>query len=191
MTELQKLQAGLPYKVNDPEIKCIQNRAVELLDALSATPQSDAARRSAIIHELFGTSGHNVTLRPGFGCDMGVNIHVGENFYTNYNVVILDMAPVRIGNNVLIGPGSALCAVAHPEDAQGRYDALGIAQPITIGNCVWIGANVTIRMGVTIGDNAIIGGGAVVTHDVPANAVVVGCPERVLKYIDNSNLKIK
>ena len=116
---------------------------------------------------------------------MGINIHVGDNFLANYNVVILDMATVTIGNNVWIGPGTGIFAVAHPIEAAGRYDGLGIAKLITIGNCVWIGGNSTILMGVTIGDNAVIGGGSVVTHDIPPNAVAVGNPARVIRYVDN------
>lgn len=185
MTELEKLQAGEYYKMDDPEIAKIQNRAIEMCERLREIPFSDVEARAQWAKEVFGSVGKNVSLKPGFWCDMGVNIHVGDNFLTNYNVVILDMGKVTIGDNVWIGPGSKLLAVAHPIEAEGRRSGLGIAKPITLGNGVWLGANVTVTMGVTIGDNAVIGAGAVVTHDVPANAVVAGVPAKVLRYIDN------
>ena len=97
------------------------------------------------------------------------------------------MAPVTIGNNTWIGPGVGIYAVAHPMEAAGRMDRLGIAKPITIGDNVWVGGNSTIVMGVTIGNNVIIGAGSVVTHDIPDNAVAVGNPAKVIRYIENKN----
>ena len=70
-------------------------------------------------------------------------------------------------------------------DVAGRYNMLGIAKPITIKDGVWIGGNSTILMGVTIGENAVIGAGSVVTHDIPDNAVAVGNPAKVIRYINN------
>lgn len=185
MKEIDKLSSGLPYKMFDDEIGAIQGRAIDLCQQLEKIPFRDSGKREELVHRLFGSCGKNVSLKPGFYCDMGVNIHVGDNFLTNYNVTILDMAEVRIGNNVWIGPGTGIFAVAHPMEASGRYDGLGIALPIKIGDCVWIGGNSSICMGVTIGDNAIIGAGSVVTKDIPANAVAVGNPARVIRYIDN------
>lgn len=185
MREIEKLRNGQRYKMFDEEIGEIQGLAIDLCQELEKIPFRESKKREELIHRLFGSCGVNVSLKPGFFCDMGVNIHVGDNFLTNYNVTILDMADVTIGNNVWIGPGVGIFAVAHPMDAEGRYDGLGIALPIKIGNCVWIGGNSSICMGVTIGDNAIIGAGSVVTKDIPANAVAVGNPARVIKYIDN------
>ena len=118
----------------------------------------------------------------------GVNIQVGDGFLTNYTVTILDMAPVRIGNNVWLGPNVGLYAVAHPMEAAGRERRLGIAKPITIGDNVWIGGNSVVLMGVTIGRNAVIGAGSVVTRDIPDNAVAAGNPAKVIRYVDNDNV---
>ncbi|MGO2048604.1 MAG: DapH/DapD/GlmU-related protein, partial [Brachybacterium tyrofermentans] len=57
--------------------------------------------------------------------------------------------------------------------------------PVTIGNNVWIGANVTILPGVTIGDDAVIAAASVVTKDVPAKALVVGSPARVIRTVED------
>lgn len=113
---------------------------------------------------------------------------MGDGFLTNYNVTILDMAPVRIGNNVWLGPNVGLYAVAHPMEAAGRERRLGIAKPITIGDNVWIGGNSVVLMGVTIGRNAVIGAGSVVTRDIPDNAVAAGNPAKVIRYVDNDNV---
>ena len=185
MKEIEKLKNGDCYRMDDSEIAEIHTRAVTLCQQFNAMPVTETEARDKVLRELFGSAGKNLSIKPGFLCDLGVNIHVGDGFLTNYNVTILDMAPVTIGNNVWIGPNVGLFAVAHPMEAAGRQQLLGIARPITIGNSVWIGGNSVVVMGVTLGDNAVIGAGSVVTYDIPANAVAVGNPARVIRYIDN------
>lgn len=185
MREIEKLQKGERYDMFDPEIGKIQGRAIELCHEFNALPVTDTLGRDKVLRQLFGSAGKNLSIKPGFYCDMGVNIHVGDDFLTNYNVTILDMATVTIGNNVWMGPNVGIFAVAHPMEAAGRKAKLGIAKPIKIGDNVWIGGNATVLMGVTIGNNVVIGAGSVVTHDIPDNAVAVGNPARVIRYIDN------
>jgi len=185
MTETEKLLSGQPYKMNDPELMQIHERALGLLEKLKSCPASETEEKDKILRELFGSAGKNLMIKPGFLCDMGINIHVGDNFLTNYNVTILDMAPVRIGDNCWFGPNVGIYAVAHPMEAAGRKEMLGIALPVTIGDNVWIGGNSVVLMGVTIGHNVVIGAGSVVTKDIPDNAVAVGNPARIIKYIEN------
>ena len=188
MTELEKLNNGEYYSMDDPEIAKIHYRAATLCQQFNALPITESEKREKVLRQLFGSAGKNLSIKPGFFCDLGINLHVGDNFLTNYNVTILDMAPVTIGNNTWIGPGVGIYAVAHPMEAAGRVDRLGIAKPITIGDNVWVGGNSTIVMGVTIGNNVIIGAGSVVTHDIPDNAVAVGNPAKVIRYIENKNM---
>ena len=185
MKEIEKLRAGEYYRMDDAEIGKIQSRAIALCQKIDTVSIVDEPIREQMFRKLFGSVGKNLSIKPGFRCDLGINIHIGDNFLTNYNVLVLDMAPVTIGNNVWIGPNVGLFAVAHPMEAAGRRNILGIARSITIGDNVWIGGNATILMDVTIGKNAVIGAGAVVTHDVPENALVVGNPARVIRYIEN------
>lgn len=185
MKEIEKLQSGEYYRMDDPEIIKMQTHAIDLCQQFNALPITASKERDNLLRQLFGSAGQNLSVKPGFLCDLGLNIHVGDGFLTNYNVMILDMASVTIGNNVWLGPNVGLYAVAHPMEATGRMNKLGIAKPITIGNNVWIGGNSVVLMGVTIGNNAIIGAGSVVTHDVPNNAVVIGNPAKVIRYIDN------
>lgn len=113
------------------------------------------------------------------------NIHVGDNFFANYNVTILDTREVRIGNNVMIAPNSLITTVEHPLSPAKRHKNIGIASPVSIGDDVWIGANVTILSGVKIGNNVVIAAGAVVTKDVPDNSLVGGVPAKLIKTLVN------
>ena len=186
MTELEKMRNGDYYFMEDAEIVAIHKRAATICQQFNALPVTEDEKREKLLRQLFGSAGKNISIKPGFNCDLGCNIHVGDDFLTNYNVTILDMAPVTIGNNTWLGPNVGLYAVAHPMDAAGRKERLGIAKPITIGDNVWIGGSAVVLMGVTIGDNVVIGAGSVVTHDIPANSVAVGNPARVIRKIDNA-----
>lgn len=191
MKEIEKLHNGEYYRMDDAEIAEIQTRAIALCQQFNALPITMEEERDNLLRQLLGSAGANLSVKPGFLCDLGVNIHVGDNFLTNYNVTILDMAPVCIGRNVWLGPNVGLYAVAHPMEAAGRERRLGIAKPITIGDNVWIGGNSVVLMGVTIGRNAVVGAGSVVTHDIPDNAVAVGNPAKVIRYIDNDGQQEK
>ena len=183
MTELEKLDAGMEYDFTDPEVDARKLHAVEGCQKLNAISVLDSDSREKSVRELFGYVGANPTVLPVFNCDNGKNIHVGDSFLANYNVTILDIGPVHIGDNVMIGPSTLITTVNHPLSPAGRRKHLGIMKPVTIGNDVWIGGNVTILPGVTIGNNVVIAAGAVVTHDVPDNVVVGGVPARVIKNI--------
>ena len=185
MTELEKLDAGLEYDFWDKEVDGRKLNAVIGCEKLNAISILDSEVREVAIRELFGTVGENPTVLPVFNCDNGKNIHVGKNFLANYNVTILDIAPVHIGDYVMIAPNTLITTVNHPMNPSGRRKHLGIAKPVTIGNDVWIGANVTILPGVTIGNNVVVAAGAVVTKDVPDNVLVGGVPARIIKEIEN------
>jgi len=185
MTELEKLDAGLPYDFTDKAVNARKLRAIEICERLNAISQTDAAAREKVVRELFGACGENVTICPGFACDNGLNIRVGDDFLANFNVTILDIAPVNIGSHVMIAPNVLITTVGHPLSPAGRRAHQGIAKPANIGDDVWIGANAVILPGVNIGNNVVIAAGAVVNRDVPANCVVGGVPARKIKDIEN------
>lgn len=183
MTELEKLDAGLEYSVLDPEVDARKKSAVIGCAKLAAIEPTDYEAQYAAIRELFGTVGKVANILPGFHCDYGKNIHVGEDFFANYNVTILDIAPVRIGDSCMIGPNTLTTTVGHPLSAKGRREKKAYGKPVTIGDDVWIGGNSTILPGVSIGNNVVVAAGAVVTKDVPAGCVVAGVPARIIKQL--------
>ncbi|MDD3333982.1 MAG: sugar O-acetyltransferase [Eubacteriales bacterium] len=185
MTEAEKLDAGLEYDFWDAEVDGRKHHALEGCQKLNAIPMQHAEEREAVIRELFSAVGANPVVLPVFNCDSGRNIRVGENFLANYNVTILDIAPVTIGDYVMIGPNTLITTVNHPLSPMGRRKHLGIAKPVRIGNDVWIGGNVTILPGVTIGNNVVIAAGAVVTKGIPDNCIVGGVPAKVIREIEN------
>lgn len=144
---------------------------------------SHMARRTELIRRILGAVAGECLIEQPFHCDYGYNIRVGENFYANFNLVILDEAPVEFGDNVFIAPNCGFYTAGHPLDAERRNRGLEYARPITVGNNVWIGAHVCVLPGVTICDNSVIGAGSVVAKDVPPHSLAVGNPCKVIKTI--------
>ncbi|MGI6204708.1 MAG: sugar O-acetyltransferase [Anaerovoracaceae bacterium] len=185
MTELEKLEAGLEYCFDDPEVEARKQNAVRVCDELEKIPSDDMETRAAFVKEnLFGPSKGSPAVQKGFRCDCGRNICVGDNFTSNYNVTILDIAPVTIGDNVMLAPGVVITTVGHPINAERRRAHMAKGDPVVIGDDVWVGANAIILPGVTVGSNVVIAAGAVVTHDVPDNCIYAGVPAKLLKKIE-------
>lgn len=180
--------AGEPYLAADPELVAERKRARRLTRRYNATTEEETVEREALLHELFGSVGARVEIEPPFRCDYGSNIHAGDGLYMNFDCVILDCAPVRIGSNVMFGPGVHIYAASHPLEAGERLKGVESALPVTIGNNVWIGGKAVIRPGVTIGDNTTIGTGSVVTRDLPPNVLAAGNPCRVIRELGESGL---
>lgn len=191
MTELEKLDAGLEYDFWDAGVNGRKLHAIAGCAKLNALPVTENTAREEAIRELFGSVGKNPTVLPMFNCDNGKNIHVGENFLANYNVTILDIALVYIGDYVMIGPNTSIITVNHPLSPQKRRQHMGQAKPVRIGRDVWIGANCTILPGVTVGNNVVIAAGAVVTKDIPDNCVVGGVPAKVIREIHDDTGETK
>ncbi len=185
MTEKEKMLRGELYDANfDPELLRLRAEAKELCHDFNLLRPSDAEGQEALLSKLLGKKGRNATFIAPFWCDYGFNISVGDNFFANHNFVVLDGAPVTIGNNVFIAPNCGLYTAGHPLDAERRSAGIEYAKPIVIGNDVWIGAGVHVMPGVTIGDGAVIGAGSIVTRDVPERTVAVGNPCRPIRQIE-------
>lgn len=181
MTEKEKMLNKLLYNANDIELEKERLKAKKLCQEYNREVIGKA--NESILASLLGKIGKNITILPTFWCDYGYNIEIGNNFFSNHNLVILDCAKVKIGDNVFIGPNSGIYTATHPVDATTRNEGKEYAYPITIGNNVWIGGNVTILGGVTIKDNVIIGAGSVVNKDIPDNSIVAGVPSRIIKKL--------
>lgn len=183
MTELEKMEKGLDYSFYDPEVAKVKERALKLCTELNQTPIDEYEKREELARSLFGGVGKGTSIQPNFFCDNGKNIYVDHDFLTNYNVTILDIAPVMIGNDVMIGPNTVIATVGHPLSPAKRTQKTATSRLIKIGNNVWIGANCTILPGVRIGDNSVIAARAVVNKNIPANVVVAGVQATIIKEL--------
>lgn len=181
MTEKEKMLAGLPYEAWDDVLFQERMHAKTICHQFNAYDPVKRDERMALIKDLLVCKG-NVYMEPNFFCDYGYNIELGNNFYSNHNLTILDVCRVVIGDNVMLGPHVMISTATHPIDPIERRST-EFGRPITIGNDVWIGGNVSILPGVSIGNNCVIGAGSVVNRDIPDNSVAAGNPCRVKKSI--------
>jgi len=186
MTEREKMVQGLMYDPMDKELFKGRLRARALLRKLEEIPEDKERQRRHIFKELFAETGERFYIENSFKCDYGSNIYWGENAYANFGCIILDVAPVRIGKNVMLAPSVMIMTATHPLQAKARNSGKEYAKPIVIGDNVWIGAGAIINPGVTIGENSVIGSGAVVTKDVPPNVFAAGNPCKFIKEIANN-----
>lgn len=181
--EWSKMLRGERYTASHPEFHRLLEVTRDLLWEFNMLKPSQTVRQKEILHKLLGSHGERYHINQPFRCDYGCNIFIGEDFFANFNLTILDEACVTIGDHAFIGPNVSVYTACHPLDASERNSGDQWAMPVTIGNNVWIGGSATILPGVTVGDNAVVGAGAVVSHDVPAGCVVAGNPARVIKRL--------
>ncbi|TDS09813.1 sugar O-acetyltransferase [Sphingobacterium paludis] len=172
----------IEYIRNDENLRKSFIKAGKLLQRFNSIDYENTIDKKEILKELFGTIGSGISVEHNFHCDLGSNIHVGDNFYAGFNCTILDMAEVRIGNNCLIAPNVGIYTAGHNIEPIYRYKT-GFARPITIGNDVWIGGHCVILGGIKIGDNSIIAAGSVVTKDVPENSIFAGNPAKKIRDV--------
>lgn len=188
MTEREKMSAGMLYNsMADKSLLNDRQKAKKLCREYNDADPLDMEKRTEIMSRILGKAGGNFWIEQPFLCDYGYNIEVGENFYANYNLVVLDCAKVTIGDNVFIAPNVGIYTAGHPITADQRNSGLEYAYPITIGSNVWIGAGTHICPGVTIGDNVVIGAGSVVTKDIPPNTVAYGVPCKAVREITDED----
>ncbi|MDD3220349.1 MAG: sugar O-acetyltransferase [Lachnospiraceae bacterium] len=186
MTEKEKCAAGILYDANyDKDLIKERERCKDICFEYNNTKPSELDSKIPLLKSLLGKTNGDFYIQAPFWCDYGYNIELGKNFYANHNLMILDGAKVKFGDNVFIAPDCGFHTAGHPIDAESRNQGLEYAYPITVGSDVWIGAGVQVLPGVTIGSNVVIGAGSVVTRDIPDNVVAVGNPCKVLRTISD------
>lgn len=183
MTEKEKMISGDIYYANCEELLKERENAKDLCYEYNNLKPSQENERKETIKRILGKTKENFLIEQPFICDYGYNIEIGENFYSNHNLTILDGNKVKFGDNVFIAPNCGFYTAGHPLDYEIRNKGLEYTKPIEIGNSVWIGGNVVVLPGVKVGDNVVIGAGSVVTKDIPSNVVAVGNPCRVIKQL--------
>lgn len=183
MNQKERMLAGLPYKAwLDGLGKERMENKIKIREYNTLSP-TDRAGADRVIRSILGKSGKDIHMEQPFFCDYGKNIEVGDNFYSNFNCTILDVAKVVIGDNVMFAPNVSIFTAGHPIHPDSRNSGYEYGISVTIGNNVWIGGNVVINPGVTIGDNVVVGSGSVVTKDIPSNVIAAGNPCRVIREI--------
>lgn len=186
MNEKEKMLAGEIYDANyNEDLAKERLQAKDLCHEYNHLKPSDVENRTRIIKELLGSTKNNFFIEQSFWCDYGYNIEIGENFYANHNLVILDGNKVKFGDNVFIGPNCGFYTAGHPLDVARRNRGLEYAKPIEVGNNVWFGGNVIVLPGVKVGNNCVIGAGSIVTKDIPDETLAYGNPCRIVKKIEN------
>ena len=175
--------SGEMYNDLTTELVDAREKVVFLTDKYNSSFGKSNLERENILKELFKSIGKNVHFEPTLRCEFGYNTTIGDNFYANFDCVLLDGGGITIGDNVLFGPRVGLYTSNHALDAWERSNGACYAKPITIGNNVWLGAGVHVNQGVRIGNNTVIGSGSVVTHDIPDNVVAAGVPCKVIRAI--------
>ncbi len=176
-TEKGKMLSGLLYNPYDHELLTERTRTRALL--LSFNDELiGSSKYVETFSQLFPNFSDDTVIQPPFFCDYGYNIYTGKNVFFNFDCVILDVCPVKIGEDVIFGPGVHIYAATHPKDALKRRDVFESGKPVSIGDDCWIGGRAVILPGVTIGNRCIIGAGAVVVKNVPDGQTVVGNPAK-------------
>lgn len=169
LSEYDKMTNGEWFNPIDSNLRALRQTARLACAKYNVHPSKGNLRH---ITRLFHEKGQNVVIEPGFQCDYGTQIELGENFFANFNCVLLDSAQITFGNNVLLAPNVHIYTVDHPRDPHERRTGKCIAKPVNIGDDVWIGAGAKIMPGVSIGAGAIIGANAVVKQNVAAGVTV-------------------
>ena len=178
------------YYCNDEDLMREQMKALELLYDFNQTRPSEQDKREKILKKMFAEIGDDCYIEPPFHANWGgKNVHFGNGVYANFNLTMVDDCDIFVRNNVLFGPNVTVSAGTHPIHPELRSKQAQYNIPIHIGNNVWIGANSVILPGVNIGDNSVIGAGSIVTKDIPSNVIAVGNPCRVLREINENDMK--
>ena len=183
MNEKDKIIKNEMYNPSDNTLVEERLRAKMLCHNYNNLSPEKTSEKKEIIKQLLGTTCKNYTIEPNIVCDYGYNIEIGENFYSNHNLVLLDPAKIIFGDNVFLGPNCGFYTAEHPINSQERNKGLEYAKPIIVGNNVWFGGSVTVIGGVNIGNNVVIGAGSVIVKDIPDKTVAVGNPCKVIKQI--------
>ena len=188
MTNRERRDKGMAY-ITDTSVLAEQFKSRILQKSYNRMIPFNVPKAYLLLKLMGLKYGKDTFIDTPFRCDYGKHITVGKRFYANSYCTIIDVAPVTIGDNVLLGPNVQIITAGHPIHPDSRNSKYEYGIPITIGDNVWIGAGAIILPGVNIGSNTVIGAGAVVTKDIPDGVVAAGNPCRIIKEITEEDKK--
>lgn len=189
MNHRERMLAGLPYKPRQDGLAALAERCRRLTFEYNHMHPDETDRKDQLIRQILGKCGKNIWIEAPFHCDYGINIEAGDNFYANFNCVILDVARVIIGSNVMFAPNVAIYTAGHPLHWQSRNSGYEYGREVCIGDNVWLGGNVVVNPGLSIGNNVVVGSGSIVTKSIPDNVLAVGNPCRIIRQITAEDRK--
>lgn len=198
MTQHERAMAGLLFDARCQELRDLKHKAHVICQKYNTMDEYDP-ERLPLIKEFIGEVGENYYFQGPVQFNYGCHTKIGDNFFANFNLMVMDDGPITIGDRVMLGPNVSLMATSHPlpyaeretmtyED--GHVSTSEYAPGIVIGDHVWIACNVTVCGGVTIGDGAVIGAGSVVTKDIPAGWLAYGNPCKPIRPITEADSKM-
>lgn len=196
LTDWDRMVSGKLYNPSRPDVVKKHFKGMSLCEKFNRIPLKRIRAKQRTLEKLIPSAkGKNLGVFAPFYCEYGVNIHVGEECFVNYNCTFLDVSPITLGNGVWVGANVTMATPNHPLIAEERLNAdypdgrhdLEFSDPITIKDGCWICSSSTICGGVTIGENSVVAAGSVVTRDVPPNSLVAGVPARVIRQIDSND----
>lgn len=186
-SNFEKMIAGEVY-CQDEELLQIRLNTRDLLYEFNHIHPRKMEERKRLIKKMFKKTGVNLFVEQPFHCDYGLNITVGENFLANNNCTLLDVGPITLGDDVLIGPNVGIYTAGHALDPElRRVHRAEFGASVVVGDNVWIGANTSVLPGVTIGNNVVIGAGSVVNKDIEDNSLAVGNPCKVIRKFNEKD----
>jgi Acetyltransferase (isoleucine patch superfamily) len=183
----KRMLAGLPYRCGMDGLDADRMDAKKKLRIFNSLPPDDTEAIAKALQGILGSCGKDAFIEAPFRCDYGYNIQVGDCFFANYNLTVLDVNKVIIGNNVMLAPNVSIYTAGHPLHPVSRNSGYEYGLEIRIGDDVWIGGNTVILPGIAIGRGTVIGAGSVVTRDVPENTLAAGNPCRCIRSITEAD----
>ena len=186
----ERAKSGQLYFCQEPILVEEQLGYLDKLFEYNQLKPSEQDKKSQLLKEMFAEIGEDCYIETPFHANWGgKHVHFGKGVYGNFNLTLVDDCDIYVGDHVMLGPNVTLATAGHPIHPELRRQQAQYNLPITIGNNVWIGANSVVLPGITIGDNTVIGAGSIVTKDIPANVVAVGNPCKVLREINENDMK--
>ena len=185
MTIGEKMHNTELYLPFEGELMEQQLSCLDRLYDFNQTRPTELDKREELLKSMFAELGEGCYIEPPLHTNWGGrHVHFGKNIYANFNLTLVDDTHIYVGDYTMFGPNVVIATAGHPILPELREKGYQYNAPVHIGRNCWLGAGVIVVPGVTIGDNSVIGAGSVVTGDIPANVVAVGCPCAVMREIN-------